>query len=413
MTARGSGAIDISVSADGGDCGRKADRDTGTAIGRLAWLDDLRVLAGIGIVVLHAGLAYTGGSWWYVVDSAQAPGLHPIFAVLRPLSLGLFFFAAGYLAPGSLGRRGPRRFLKERLIRLGIPLPFGLLLVFPVLMYAYYLNYRSYGPIDFATYLWRIYFGIGGQRPEGWTGPNWPDHQLGHLWFLEALLVYSALYALWRRVKPLPATPISRPLPDSFNAIIVVMAVGQLEFLVRTQYPIYVWRPVLGVLQVHLADVPREAGSFLLGAMAAQRGWVAALPSSLGRRALAAGLAAVALFLVLEWGGVSVFIAGGTSLHAWLFALAETAVLATLALGIVVLLRDHAGAAGPWRRRLAANNYGVYLLHLPIVVALHYALRDAPLEATAKWLATAAMALPLSLLASLALRRLPGAARVI
>lgn len=414
MTARGPGAIDISMSvADGDNPGEKAESSAATATGRLVWLDDLRIMAGIGIVTLHAGLAYTGGSWWYVVDAAQAPALHPVFAVLRPLALGLFFLAAGYLVPGALARRGTRGFLKERLLRLGTPLPFGLLLVFPVLMYGYYLNVRGYAPIDFATYLWRIYFGIGGHRPSGWSGPAWPDHQLGHLWFLEALLVYSALYAAWRRFRPLPGEPAARPLPDAFNAIILVMAVGHLDFLVRMQYPIYVWRPVLGVLQVHPADVPREAACFFLGAMAATRGWVAALPSSLGPRALAAGLAAVALFLALEWAGVPVFIAGGKTLHAWLYALGETAVLALLALGLVILLRDHAGAAGAWRRRLAANSYGVYLLHLPIVVALHYALGAAALGATAKWLVTAAMALPLSLLASLALRSLPAVRRVV
>ena len=88
--------------------------------GRLCWLDDLRVLAGLLIVFFHASLAYSGGNWWYVSDASRAEWLQPFFSLLRPLALGLFFLAAGYLLPGALERHGPRLYLKQRLIRLGI-----------------------------------------------------------------------------------------------------------------------------------------------------------------------------------------------------------------------------------------------------------------------------------------------------
>ena len=377
------------------------------AAARLAWIDDLRIIGCVAIVLFHAAYAYSlPGSWWYVVDPAQAPAIHPILAVLRPFALGLFFLAAGYLAPGAIGRRGIKGFLEERLIRLGIPLPIGLLLVFPVILYAFYLNFRTHGPIDFITYYWRVYLGVGGLRPQGWSGPIWPDTQFGHLWFLELLLVYSGLYALWRRLKPLPPHPVERPLPHPFDAVILIVAVGHLDFLVRIHYPLYSWRPGLGVLQLHPADLPREAACFFLGALAATRGWVRQLPASLGPRALLAGSLAVAGFLAAEWAGIPVFIRGGTTgIHAWLFAIGETAVLAALALGLVVWLRDHTGTPPAWRRLLAANSYGVFLLHLPLIVLLNYALLGLALNGWAKWLVVSALGLPLSLGASLLIRR--------
>lgn len=381
---------------------------------RVAWIDDLRILACIGIVLFHAAYAYATPNWWYVVDPAQSPVLHPIMAVLRPLALGLFFFAAGYLTPGALARRGTGGFLKERLVRLGIPLLIGLTLVFPLLMYAFYLNFRNYGPIDFPTYIWRIYCGVGGQRPEGWSGPVWPDTQFGHLWFLELLLVYGGLYALWRRLKPLPAHAAERPLPHPFDAIILIVAVGHLDFLVRIHDPIYSWRPGLGVLQLHPADLPREAACFFLGALAATRGWVRQLPGWLGTRALLAGSLAVAAFLAAEWAGIPVFIPGGTTgLHAWLFAIGETAVLAVLALGLVAWLRDHAGTPPVWRPLLAANSYGVFLLHLPLIVLLNYAILGLALPGWAKFLIVSVFALPLSLAASRLIRRSATVRRVV
>src|SRR6185437_11165714 len=138
--------------------------------------------------------------------------------------------------------------------------------------------------------------------PAGWTGPGWPDHQLGHLWFLESLLVYSAVYvasdALWRRWQrrkgriESQAMPGSRPLPDLLNVAIVIVGIGHLDFLMRMHYPLYYWRAIVGVWQVHLADMPREALCFLIGAMAARRGWVEALPSRIGKPVLTAGIAA-------------------------------------------------------------------------------------------------------------------------
>jgi hypothetical protein len=264
---------------------------TSATAGRIGWLDDIRILAGILIVFFHASLAYSGGNWWYVADASRAEALQPVFSLLRPLALALFFLAAGYLLPGALARHGQRGYLKERLIRLGTPLPIGLLLVFPILMYAYYVNFRGLGPIDVGTYLWRIYFGIGGHRPEGWTGPSRPDHQLGHLWFLESLLVYSAVYVggtvlwqRWRRRRGKPeAADRPRPLPDLLNVAVVIVGIGHLDFLVRMQEPLYHWRAIIGIWQVHPADMPREALCFAVGAMAARRGWVEALPSRLGK----------------------------------------------------------------------------------------------------------------------------------
>jgi surface polysaccharide O-acyltransferase-like enzyme len=343
--------------------------------------------------------------------------LEPLFALLRPLALGLFFLAAGYLLPGALERHGPRAYLKGRLIRLGIPLPIGLLLVFPVLMYAYYVNFRGYGPIDFGSYLWRIYFGIGGHRPDGWSGPSWPDHQLGHLWFLESLLAYSVLYVgaavLWQRWKhrvgkAQAIAPRARPLPDLLNVAIVIVGVGHLDFLARMHAPLYHWRAIIGIWQVHLADMPREALCFLIGTIAARRGWVEALPSHLAKPVLGTGILAFLAVVMAEWAGIPVFIAGGASLHAWLYAIGETAILGLLALGLVIVLRDRQPARGAWRQRFVANNYGVYLLHLPIIVALQYLLRSTDLPGAVKWLLAGFAGLALSLMVSDLLRRLPG-----
>ncbi len=79
----------------------------------------------------------------------------------------------------------------------------------------------------------------------------------------------------------------------------------------------------------------------------------------------------------------------------------------------MIWLRDHSEPVSAWRKLLAANSYGIYLVHLPILLALQYALGPAPFDAVAKWLLVFALTVPLATLASAALRRIPAVRRVI
>jgi hypothetical protein len=42
--------------------------------------------------------------------------------LVSAFGLGMLFLLAGYFVPGSCGRKGARRFLKERWARIGVPL---------------------------------------------------------------------------------------------------------------------------------------------------------------------------------------------------------------------------------------------------------------------------------------------------
>ena len=49
--------------------------------------------------------------------------------------MALFFLVAGLLTPGSLDRKGPGRFARDRLVRLGIPLAAFTLVLWPLMTY--------------------------------------------------------------------------------------------------------------------------------------------------------------------------------------------------------------------------------------------------------------------------------------
>src|SRR5829696_803565 len=110
---------------------------------RLAYLDTLKVLLVVGVIAVHSAITYGLDGSWYLesYDEMSAGVVDAVTALLGVgciFRLGLFFLIAGRLSAPSLNRKGPRLFVKDRLIRLGIPLAAYTLLVSPFLEYVAY-----------------------------------------------------------------------------------------------------------------------------------------------------------------------------------------------------------------------------------------------------------------------------------
>jgi glucans biosynthesis protein C len=380
----------------------------GSFVRRLYFMDNLRVALTVLIVLQHSSFAYAAGSWWYFTDARQEPLLSAFFVVNRSFRMSLFFLIAGYFMPFVFDRKGPEQYLKDRFRRLGIPLVFFLFFVFPPLMYAYYLNFRSYGYMNFASYYWYIYWGFNYQHAPDWSGPNWPDRQLGHLWFIQMLLLYAIGYALWRWIReklPLPRLKAPLPQPGLLVLAPVLILVAAASFLVRLHDPIYQWHAYFSTFQLQPADFPRDLACFTLGVLAYRNNWLLTLPTRIGYSWLAIGISGALVFIGLDLSGHSFFSMGGDDFNGIVYPIWETLTCFGLCLGLPTLFREYLDFQTPFLQKLSLASYGVYLFHLPMVVALQYALSDAPWPAAVKFLVVAAVAIPAAFLFTLMLRR--------
>jgi peptidoglycan/LPS O-acetylase OafA/YrhL len=97
---------------------------------RIYYLDTLRIVLTILVIVHHIGQAYgpTGG-YWPVQEATRAAILGPFFTVNRSFFMSLFFMISGSFMVSGYERNGFARFLRNRLVRLGVPV-----LVFAALM---------------------------------------------------------------------------------------------------------------------------------------------------------------------------------------------------------------------------------------------------------------------------------------
>jgi glucan biosynthesis protein C len=381
---------------------------------RLLFIDNLRIGLIALVVAHHAGQAYgpTGG-WWYITNPEHAPVLGAFFTVNRSFFMSLFFMISGYFLPQSFDRKG-RSFLKDRFSRLGIPLLVFFFAIIPVMMYAYHISFRPYGPIPFLSYYFHFYFGHG-PRPPGWTGPARPDANFGHLWFIEHLLIFAVCYRVWRLMPfsgPKAGNRPGRP-PRSFEIITFAILLAAVTFVVRLWYPIDRWIGLLKFIQVALADVPRDLSFFVIGVVAYRRNWFFAMPKKTGSIWLLTGLATAAFCYGLFFTGHGYFNKGGPTLAAFIFDLWEAFLCCGMCIGFTVLFRERLNRQGRLARDLAASTYAVYLFHVPVLVSLQYALRYAPLGPLTKFFLVTLIAIPATFAISSALRRVPFARSIL
>ncbi len=122
-----------------------------------------------------------------------------------------------------------------------------------------YSNFRG-GTLPFPSYWSQIYFGMG-PRPADLTGPVWPELNFGHLWFVEHLLVYAAIYAAWRLAWRRTAKPgqVERTgaAPGDYEILGYAVALTLVTLLVRTWYPKDRWLFLLGFIQTEPAHLPQ------------------------------------------------------------------------------------------------------------------------------------------------------------
>ncbi|HEU5100925.1 MAG TPA: acyltransferase family protein [Roseiflexaceae bacterium] len=368
---------------------------------RLVYVDNLRAIV-IGVVIVHhAAQAYgpTGGEW-PIFNPTRAAILEPFFTVNLAFGLGLLFLIAGYFVPRAYDRKGAVRFLVDRLVRLGVPMLFVSLVLFPLFMYAMDARRQSFIPF-LAGYL---------RQPLAL-----------HMWFVGYLLLASGGYAGWRWLTKRAAPVALRPAaaPRHREILGYALALGLATFVARIWFPVDRWVSPLPLISIEPAHVPQYLSLFILGIMAERRDWLRQLPSSTGMAWLRVGLAAAMLpyaaAVLRELTPINIDLGtdGGLNLMALVSSAIEALIAVGLCVGLLTLFRDRFDCQSVLARELAAGSYAVYVIHVFPVVALQLALAASPLPPLAKFGVVALVAVPLCFGLAYALRRLPGVRRII
>lgn len=147
-------------------------------------LDWLRVIVFALLILYHVGMFFV--PWgWHIKNNEIYEWLRWPMLFVNQWRLPILFVISGMGTAFALSYRSGWQFIKERHIRLLIPLLFGMLVIVPPQVYVERLAYGSFTASFFDYLMGPAYTGI---YPEG----NFSWH---HLWFLPYLLVYSIILA--------------------------------------------------------------------------------------------------------------------------------------------------------------------------------------------------------------------------
>jgi peptidoglycan/LPS O-acetylase OafA/YrhL len=347
--------------------------------GREPWADNLRIAIIVGMIVTHVATAYLIDiDWYYMERTAGDPAEMLGWALVgigALFGMGLLFLVAGLFTPRSLTRKGPHRFAIDRLVRLGSPL---LVYVFVIDLVTDFFGYRGMGgtdaPIPYLARWWRA------------------DADLGPAWFIAVLLAFSLVYAAWRSQRP---APVRDREPLSGRALLVTgVGIAVSTFAVRLVWPFQSGE----VFGLTLWELPQMVAMFILGVLAAERGWFdEPLDDRLRRRC---GLAAVAGTLMIPIVAVVIVIGdpeplvGGLAPPALVMPTLEAVMAVGLSVWVMEWFRRHGNRAGTVGRKLGRASYAAYLIHPPVVVACSLALRDLPIPAELKFVIVVVVAVP-------------------
>jgi surface polysaccharide O-acyltransferase-like enzyme len=380
---------------------------------------NLRGVVILIVVAFHSALAYlqwipVAGSgfdqppydWraFPIIDSHRFFGFD-LFCAWQDVDLmSLMFLLSGLFVWPSLMRKGDAAFLRDRILRLGLPYAFGIAIVIPL---AVYPAYRVTAADPGLPAYWHALLAL----------PFWPN---GPLWFIWQLLALNFIAAAVHRFAPgaIPAlarwtATADRNLVRYFAVLLAVSAIAYVPLAVLCTP--WAWSNS-GLFAVQFCRPLHYAVYFFagigIGAAGIDRGLVAAGGVLARRWAWALAAALISLFV---WMGLTALTMNGPASIGLDIAAASSFVLACAAGSfcfIAVCLRF---ATAHWRivDFLAVNAYAVYLVHYVFIVWLQFALLDMPLFALVKAAIVFGGTLALSLFTIFAVQRIPLGARLL
>jgi peptidoglycan/LPS O-acetylase OafA/YrhL len=150
-------------------------------------LDWLRVFATLVVFVYHAAKPFNFDVW-HIQNGQMSPGLDAWAGFLGVWIMPVFFVLSGMSIALSLRSRSAGQFARERVIRLVIPLMFGIFVLSPPQIHVERIGYGQFEGSFFQFLLHYFsgpYLGYGKPSNFAWMGI--------HLWYLQLLFVYSML----------------------------------------------------------------------------------------------------------------------------------------------------------------------------------------------------------------------------
>jgi surface polysaccharide O-acyltransferase-like enzyme len=376
------------------------------AKGRNFALDRTRTFLTLVVVIHHTVIPYTHFGH---TDPKSWIGFDVVVLATDSFFMAMFFFLSGLFVWPSLRHKAPHVFIRDRLLRLGLPF---VIAAFTIIPFAYYaIALRQHPDLGFGEFWWKTI-----------TAGPWPS---GPIWFVWLLLAFDLSASLLYRLSPGLVDPINRMSlrghhrPAHFY--LFLLGVTALIYIpARVYYGASHWFE-FGPFSVQASRLLFYAAYFFIGAGVGAANLERGLLSPIGRLArsgwtwVIAALAAYCMLWVLI--GIKRELLGNPlTPPAWydaIYGLFFAAFSAAILFAILAWFLRYSRSGWSIFDPMQADAYGIFLVHYPIVLWLQYWLFNFDLPAIVKAVVVFVLTVALSWAVAAALRKIPGAQHVL
>jgi glucan biosynthesis protein C len=349
------------------------------ASARLAFMDNLRYLMVVLVIVYHAVAAYAINAPHWVIHDTSMLAADIVRELFDVFMMPILFFVAGYFALTSLEKKGVWEFLKDKVKRILVPWALAVFIVAPLALYDQAVKHIQ----PFWKY-WLWYLGQFELRLRYTQTPVGPTTQMIY-WFLSLLfaffLIFALVYEVVRKWRGTGIQLAAHKIEAGNSILIGLVTFGLLMslayFVLLILVPDSSWLTLYMFLEFQVTRLVPYAGAFAFGIYAQSQGWFTD-GKQLGSLTLWGAASAVLAVVYLAFGQPVFVDTAGTAKLSTGYLLAFAFLRSFLLLSLLVLFVSFGlrywNHANKLDQQLAATSYNIYLVHFFIVVALQMAL---------------------------------------
>lgn len=369
-------------------------------------LDRARTFLTLVVLLHHAVIPYT---YFGHTDPASWAGFDVVVLATDSFFMAMFFFLSGLFTWPGIARKAPSVFLRDRLLRLGLPFAIAAFTVIPLAYYAIALRHDP--GLSFTAFWWKTIT----------VGP-WPS---GPIWFVWVLLAFDLTASLLYRVSAHLVDPGNRVSLRGFDQpavfwllLVVVTAIAYVPALLY--FGGSKWFE-LGPFSVQASRILLYFAYFFIGVSVGAANFDRGILSAGGQLPKQRWLWVIATLIpyCLMWGMIYIkreILGNPDPQPHWYQAIYGTFFVlfsGSILLAILAFFL-HQKSPGPnLLDRMQADAYGIFLVHYPIALWIQYALFDYSLPAIVKATIGFVLTVVLSWVLTAALRKIPGASHVL
>ena len=309
----------------------------------------------------------------------------------------ILFLMAGYFTPRSVRKKGIRDYLKDRLVRIGLPFLVGLLL------------------INNLTFLVGDVFPTSVFEWKSWS--EFPFNHITVLWYLVVLLGFELLYCVFAALRSYQfEVDDSVALPGVRSWLISAVVLALVEVLMSQQT--WLWSALiespLDGLGIQGAHIFTYGFLFAVGCKAASHRWLERIDAQFAVRWFS-----LSVFLSLAVLGVVLMLSlqGDLAKQEAKLDVLKAALSSFVGWGVMAYLlvwkQRHEALGGHWLAQAGVDSYGAYIIHSLLLVFVMGMISLVGLNDWVSWLLGSIFGIALSFGVSHQLRRIPAVGRVV